>query len=67
MNAMEPRQFQPTEQVTVTLEAQQWNTVIGALAEAPYRIAAPLIERIAMQARRKPTPVEETFDAPAEE
>jgi hypothetical protein len=36
-------------QLSVTLEAQQWNSVIAALAEAPYRIAAPLIQAMTEQ------------------
>lgn len=38
-----------TAQLSVTLEAQQWNSVIAALAEAPYRIAAPLIQAMTEQ------------------
>jgi hypothetical protein len=43
----EPRQ--PTDPISITLEAQQWNTVLGALAEAPWRIADPVIRAIASQ------------------
>ena len=35
--------------ITVTLQAQQWNVVLAALNEAPYRIAAPLIAAIGEQ------------------
>lgn len=35
--------------LSVTLEAQQWNSVIAALAEAPYRVAAPLIQAMSEQ------------------
>jgi hypothetical protein len=35
--------------LTVTLEAQQWQSVIAALSEAPYRVAAPLIDAITQQ------------------
>lgn len=38
-----------TTPLSVTLEAQQWNAVIAALAEAPYRIAAPLIQAMSEQ------------------
>lgn len=39
----------PTDPIAVTLEAQQWNVVFGALAEAPWRIADPVIRAIAQQ------------------
>jgi hypothetical protein len=35
--------------LAVTLQAQQWNGVMASLQEAPYRIAAPLIESINAQ------------------
>jgi hypothetical protein len=30
----------------VYLDIQQWNAVLAALAEAPYRVSAPLIQAI---------------------
>lgn len=39
----------PTMQMSVVLEAQQWNAIMGALSDAPYRIAAPLIQAISVQ------------------
>jgi len=42
-----------TDPVTVTLEAQQWNVVLGALAETPWRIADPVIPAIARQTQPK--------------
>lgn len=38
-----------TDPVSITLEAQQWNIVLGALGEAPWRIADPVIRAIAQQ------------------
>lgn len=38
-----------TDKLTVTLEAQQWNTVMALLAEGPFRLAAPLIGEIKAQ------------------
>jgi hypothetical protein len=35
--------------LSVQLEAQQWNAVMAALVEAPYRVVAPLIESITQQ------------------
>ena len=39
----------PETPLTVTLAAVEWNQVMGALAEASYKIAAPLIGKIMMQ------------------
>jgi hypothetical protein len=39
----------PSQPLTVTLEAQQWNAVMALLAEGPYRISAPLIQAIQQQ------------------
>ena len=43
-----------TDMVTITLEAQQWNTLLEVLHNAPisYRVAAPLIESIGKQTRQ---------------
>jgi hypothetical protein len=40
---------QPTEPVTITLEAGQWNVVLGALHEIPYRLALPVIQALTRQ------------------
>ena len=39
----------PTMKLTITLEAQQWNGVLAALSEAPYKLAAPLIQTMGEQ------------------
>ena len=41
---------QPTDPIAITLQAQQWNVVLGALGEIPWRIADPVIREIARQA-----------------
>ena len=48
---MEP--LQPDFPISITLEAQQWNAVLAALGEAPYRIAAPLINKIVEQVQER--------------
>jgi hypothetical protein len=53
-----------TDPVSITLEARQWNVIIEVLHEAPYRVAAPLINAIATQARTAAEPPEEAA-APA--
>ena len=40
---------EPNTPFTITLEAQQWNAVLGAMGEAPYRVAAPLVQAISQQ------------------
>jgi hypothetical protein len=44
--------FEPAAVITIALEAQQWNLVLAALGEAPYRVSAPLIAAITQQATR---------------
>ena len=50
--------MQPTDPVTITLQAQQWNVIIEVLHNAPYRVAAPLIAAISEQARAPTVRVE---------
>lgn len=38
-----------TTMLEVSLQAQQWNSVLALLAEGPYRVAAPIIQAIAQQ------------------
>jgi hypothetical protein len=38
--------FNPTDRLTVTLEAQQWNQVLAALGEGPYRVVAPIVHAL---------------------
>ena len=38
--------MEATDPVTITLQAQQWNTILEVLHNAPYRVAAPLIQSI---------------------
>lgn len=42
--------LQPTDQITVTLTATEWNQVLAQLAEGPFRIVAPLLGKIQQQA-----------------
>ena len=47
----------PTQPFQVTLEAQQWNGVMAALSEAPFRVAAPLIQAISEQLNGQAAPL----------
>jgi len=44
--------------MTITLQAQQWNLVLGALSEAPYKVAAPLIQAMGEQLQKQTGPME---------
>jgi hypothetical protein len=44
--------FQPTDPVTITLNAQEWDQIIGLLAEHPYKLSARFINKISGQAQR---------------
>lgn len=48
-----PPVVEATAKMAVTLEAQQWNGVLAALSEAPYRVAAPLIQAIGEQLQQQ--------------
>lgn len=41
----------PNMPVSIMLTIQQWNAVLVALMDAPYRVASPLINAIGEQAR----------------
>ena len=44
-----PDPLPPNQVVSVSLEAQQWNTVVGQLMEGQYKVMAPLIGLIVSQ------------------
>lgn len=48
--------LQADQQVTITLAATDWNTVLGALHEAPFRVAAPVIQRMMGQIEQHSQP-----------
>jgi hypothetical protein len=43
--------MEPDEPISITLTAAEWNVVIDALMDRPYRVAAPLVRTIGMQAK----------------
>jgi hypothetical protein len=49
--------MEPTDRLTVTLTAQEWNTLMTVMGEAPFKTVASLIGQIqsqcAMQDRRR--------------
>ena len=42
----------PTDKIPVTLEAQSWEQIMRVLADAPFRVVAPLIAEIQNQCAR---------------
>ena len=42
----------PTDKIAVTLEAQNWELIARVLADAPFRVVAPLIAEIQRQCAR---------------
>lgn len=49
----------PTDQLAVTLEAQQWNVVLATLAEGPFRIVASLMQEIQRQLTTPAMPLQQ--------
>jgi hypothetical protein len=45
------QQQSDTSKLTVTLQVSEWNQILAVLADAPYRIVAPLIAQITAQAQ----------------
>jgi len=41
--------MEATQQLTISLEARQWNDVMDALHNAPFRVSAPIIQEIVRQ------------------
>jgi hypothetical protein len=46
----------PNQPLTVTLTAQEWNSVMAAVNELPHRIARPLFDRIGQQLQQQSQP-----------
>lgn len=49
----------PTDRISVTLEAQTWETVLRVIAQAPvaYAVTAPLIAAIQQQCTQPQAPL----------
>jgi hypothetical protein len=46
------------DQLTVTMTMQEWNAVIDVLADGRYRVAGPLIQKMAEQLQAQNPPQE---------
>lgn len=42
--------FQPTDEITLRLTVADWNQIINQLHEGSYKLVAPLIQKITVQA-----------------
>lgn len=45
--------FKPSDELVMRFTASEWNQVIAQLQEGPYRLVAPLINKINMQAAQQ--------------
>ena len=45
--------FNPTDELTMKFTAAEWNQVIGQLQEGPYKLMAPLINKMNVQAAQQ--------------
>jgi hypothetical protein len=50
---MDMQPISPDQPLTVTLSAQEWNTVMSAVNELPHRVARPLFDRIGQQLQQQ--------------
>lgn len=55
---------QATDPVSITLEAQQWNVVIGALMDVPWRYSDAILRAIRAQTEQDQQQLPVTTDAP---
>ena len=53
---MDMQPISPDQKLTVTLSAQEWNTVMAGLNELPHRIARPVFDRIGQQLQQQSQP-----------
>jgi len=61
--------MQSTDRISITLEAQTWETVLRVIAQAPvaYAVTAPLIAAIQQQCVEQQQPARPTLVEPAAE
>lgn len=57
---MEP--VSPNLSISITLEAQEWNTVLEVLAGGPYRLVSQIIQKLATQAQGAASAAETTAE-----
>lgn len=42
----------PTKELSVMLQVQEWNQVLDVLSDGRYRVVAPLLQKIVTQAQQ---------------
>jgi|tagenome__1003787_1003787.scaffolds.fasta_scaffold20266473_2 hypothetical protein len=42
----------PETPIGITLQAQEWNVVLGILSDAPFKMVAPIIQKLGEQAQQ---------------
>ena len=47
--------LQPDDELTICLTANEWNVVLGQWSEGPFRVVAPLIQKIRDQGMAQDT------------
>ena len=50
---MTPEPIEATTPITITLQAQEWNQILGILSDAPFKVVAPLINQMTRQAQQQ--------------
>lgn len=45
--------FNPSDELTMRFTVTEWNQILGQLQEGPYKIVAPLINQINLQAAQQ--------------
>ena len=63
MQDHQPTVFQPDTPLEVTLQAQEWNVVLGGLYELPFRVSNQVIEKVRQQLTLSPQPQPSNGDA----
>lgn len=56
--------FKPSDELVMRFTASEWNQIIGQLQEGPYKIVAPLISKMNIQAVQQEKQQEAAPDEP---
>jgi hypothetical protein len=54
----------PTDRLSASLEAQQWNQVLALLQEGPYRVVGPILQSL-LEQLNAPRPSDNVFSMEA--
>jgi len=59
--------FAPEQEITATLQAQEWNLVYAGLQELPYRVSNLIINKLRQQMIAPPGPMPSFKPEPAQQ